>query len=300
MRVTEAQLQNLALRTLSDNRVRLLDAQETAMTGRELDTPSDDPTAAARARLLGALQTENEGYMSNIDYGSLRLQQAEIALSEGSSILVRVKELAIAMSNDTMNAEQRLGAATEVSELRRSLIDLASTKQNDEYVFANVNTTTAPVDNTGAFTYDVDLFSDVREVEIGPAARGEISSSGAHAFAQRAADPNSVDVFQVLDDLATALSTNDVATIRASIDTVDTAHGQMVAERSKVGIRLQRLGIANESVKQARDLYVQLESDIIDADASEAFTRLTLADTALQASISVASKIQGPTLLSVL
>ena len=106
--------------------------------------------------------------MSNIDYGSLRLQQAEIALSEGSSILVRVKELAIAMSNDTMNAEQRLGAATEVSELRQSLIDLASTKQNDEYVFANIEHNDGPRGQHGRVTYDVDLFSDVREVEIDP------------------------------------------------------------------------------------------------------------------------------------
>ena len=119
MRVTESQLQSLALRSLSDGRVRLLDAQEAAMTGRRVDTPSDDPTASARARLLGALQTESEGYLSIVEYGALRLQQAEIALSEGSSILVRVKELAMAMANETMNAEQRAGTATEIDELRR-------------------------------------------------------------------------------------------------------------------------------------------------------------------------------------
>lgn len=300
MRVTESQLQNLALRTLNENRVRLLDAQETAMTGRKIDTPSDDPTGAARARLLRALQTENESYTSNVGYGTLRLQQAEIALSEGSSILVRVKELALAMSSDTMNADQRQSAAIEIDELRRSLIDLAGTKQNDEYVFANVNSTSPPVDPTGTFTYDVDTFADVRTVEIGPSARGEISASGAHAFGQRAADPNSVDVFQVLDDLSTALNTNDVATIRANIDTVDAAHGQMVAERTRVGIRLNRLTIARESVTQATDLYEQLEAGLVDADAAEAFTQLSLADTALQASISVAGKIQGPTLLNTL
>ena len=300
MRVTESQLQSLALRSLSDNRVRLLDAQEEAMTGRRIDSPSDDPTASARARLLGALQTESEGYLSNVEYGELRLQQAEIALSEGTSILVRVKELALAMANETMNAQQRAGTATEVDELRRSLVDLAGTKQGDEFVFANVNSTSAPVDSNGNFTYDVDTFFDVRAVEIGPSARGEISASGAHAFAQRAANPNSVDVFQVLADLSTALNANDPTAIRAEIDNIDQAHNQVVAERSKVGIRLNRLSIARDSAIQARDLYVQLESDLVDADASEAFTKLTLADTALQASIAVASRLQGTTLLNAL
>ncbi|MGB1699647.1 MAG: flagellin, partial [Nannocystaceae bacterium] len=129
---------------------------------------------------------------------------------------------------------------------------------------------------------------------------GEISASGAHAFAQRATDPNSVDVFQVLADLSTALNANDPDAIRAEIDNIDQAHNQVVAERSKVGIRLNRLSIARESAVQARDLYVQLEGDLVDADASEAFTKLTLADTALQASIAVASRLQGTTLLNAL
>jgi len=300
MRVTESQLQSLALRTLSDNRVRLLDAQKTAMTGRRIDTPSDDPTASARARLLGALQTESEGYLSNVEYGELRLRQAEIALSEGSSVLVRVKELALAMANETMSAQQRAGTAIEVDELRRSLIDLAGTKQGDEFVFANVDSTSALVDPAGNFTYDVDTFFDVRDVEIGSSARGEISASGAHAFAQRAVDPNSVDVFKVLEDLSTALTANDPTGVRAQIDNIDQAHNQVVAERSKTGIRLNRLSLAHESAVQAKDLYVLLESDLVDADAAEAFTKLSLADTALQAAIAVASRLQGSTLLNVL
>ncbi len=297
MRVTERQLHTLSLRAVTNSRNGLTEAQNTAMTGVRVETPSDDPAAAARAQVLRSLQSEQAGYERNISFGRLRLESAEQSLAEAGSLLTRVKELAIGMANETLDASQRQLGANEIGALRANMIELANTKQGDEFVFAHVNTRQAPVDPAGNFTYDVNLYDQVRDAEIGANARGEIGSSGSHAFAQRAADPSSVDVFAMLDTLQAAMNANDPDAIRAQIDDIEQAHAQVVAERARVGTRMSRLDSAREAASGANQLYRRLEAELIDADAAEAFSELNLAETSFQAAITVAGRVFGQTLL---
>jgi len=297
MRVTERQLHTLSLRAVTNSRVSLTDAQNTAMTGVRVETPSDDPAAAARAQVLRSLQAEQVGYQRTISTGRLRLESAEQSLAEAGSLLTRAKELAIGMANETLSAGQRQLGANEIGALRANMIELANTRQGDEYVFAHVNTRQAPVDPSGALTYDPNVYDQVREAEIGANARGQIGSSGSHAFAQRTADPSSVDVFAVLQDLENAMNANDPDAIRAEIENIEQAHAQLVSERARVGTRMSRLDSARDAATGADQLYKKLESELIDADAAEAFSELNLAQTSFQAAISVAGRVFGQTLL---
>jgi flagellar hook-associated protein 3 FlgL len=297
MRVTQLQLAEFATLSVTNARARMLASQEIAATGKRVETPSDDPSGATQSRLLNGLLSETGAYTDNIEFGRLRLQRADQALGEATNILTRAKELALQMASGTMTAEQRTLAAQEVDTLRLAIIDLANTRQGEEYIFANVASTTAPVDPSGAFTYDIDTYSSVRVVEIGPTSRGEISGSGANAFGARAADPKSIDVFATLNDLATNLRANDPAAIRTSVDAIDLATSQVIAERSLVGVRENRLDNAAISASQAEALYKSLDSDIVDADAAQAFSELALAQTNMQAAVTVASRMLGPSLL---
>lgn len=299
IRVTQARQNALALLAVTTSRARLQEAQETAMTGVRVAKPSDDPAAAARGRLLGELQSRAASHRTTIDYGTARLQTAEQALAEAGNVLVRARELATAMANDTMSASERAAAATEVLQLRNTMVQLVNTRHGDEYVFANVATHSPPyVDGTG-FGYDVDSFSDVRRAEVGPGATAEIGSSGASAFAQRAADPNSVDVIAALAGLAANLSANDVDGVRSDIDTVSRSFDQVLVERTRVGVRMDQLQRADHAAQQSDTVYSSLRSNLLDADAAEAFSKLSLAETSMQAAVTVASRMLGPSLLDV-
>jgi flagellin-like hook-associated protein FlgL len=203
------------------------------------------------------------------------------------------------MANDTMSASERAAAATEVEQLRNTMVQLINTRHGDEYVFANVATHSTPyVDGTG-FGYDVDGFSEVRRAEVGPGEVAEIGASGATAFAQRTADPNSVDVVAALAGLAANLSSNDVDGVRSDIDTVARSFDQVLAERTRVGVRTDQLRRADEAAEQSDTVYSSLRSDLLDADAAEAFSKLSLAETSMQAAVTVASRMLGPSLLDV-
>lgn len=297
MKITQQQLGRFARGAIRDTRQNVQESQRVAATGQRIEDPSDDPAGSTRARILNSLSSESKTYVSNADFGKLRLEQADQSLSEATNLMIRVKELTLAMANDTVSQDQRKLAAQEIGTLKRSLTDIANTKQNGEYVFAHVNTTQAPVDSNGNFTYDVNLHTSVRRVETGPSSTAEIGSSGSKAFAARTADPTSVDIFALLTQLESDLSTGSSDDIRNHIEQVDKGLEQVVSERTEVGVRMNRIENARTSAMQGVELYRRLESEIMDADAAEAFSQLQLAHTGLQAALSVSARVLGPSLL---
>ncbi len=300
MRITQQQLHRVSLGSLQGARGRLFDLQRQSSSGLRVARPSDDPAAAGRARVLASLVAEQSTYETAASYGLARLQTADAGLAQAANLLVRARELATAMANETVSADQRAAAALEVRQLRAALIDVANTKYDDAYVFANIATDTPVLDANGNFTYDVDTYDGVLEAELGPSNRTEIGASGAHAFARRAAAPTSVEVIDEVDLLAQALEANDPDAVRAQIDQIDLAHRQVTAERARIGTRIQRVQEAREAATTQKALYRELRSDLVDADAIETFSRLQLAETTLQAAVAVAGRILGPSLVDVL
>ncbi len=300
IRVTNSQLFKTALGSVMGARVRLQDAQQAALTGQRVSRPSDAPTAAARARLLDSLDTAADSHATNVSYGMARLQSAESALAGVHDQLQRAKEVALVAANGTYGPDERSAAAAEVAQIRDTVLDMMNTQHLGEYVFAHVDTDVPPYDvAASAFSYDVDTFSDVREVDVGPATLAEIGASGSLAFAARVAAPGSVDVPALLADLETALASNDVDSIRTSIDDINTGFSQVLGERTRVGVRIGRLTQAQQAAEQAQTVYTTLRGELVDADAAEAFSRLTLAETTMQAAVTVASRILGPSMLDV-
>ncbi|MBC8070680.1 MAG: flagellar hook-associated protein FlgL [Deltaproteobacteria bacterium] len=297
MRVTQNRQNAIALQAVTSARARLQNAQQQAMSGERVTKPSDDPAAAARGRLLGELSARAESHRTTVDYSTARLQTAESALNEAGNVLTRARELATSMANGTMSAAERSSAATEIEQLRQGMIDIANTRHGDEYVFANVASRSPPYADGLGFTYDVDSFADVRRAEVGPSQIAEIGASGSNAFAQRAADPGSVNVIAALAGLVTNLTNNDPDAVRSDIDTVTRAFDQTLGERTRVGVRLNQLNRADQAAEQSASVYSSLRSDLIDADAAEAFSRLTLAENSMQAAVTVAARVLGPSLL---
>jgi len=301
IRVTTSQLHRSAFRTVNDTRLRTQEAQEVAMTGRRVNTASDDPAAAARARIMGELKSTAKSHQTSTTYGIARLQTAEDALAEVSNQILRAQEIALSSANETLTGEQRLAYATEVRQIHETVADLINTRHLGEYVFAHVNTNAQVFDSTtGNFTYDVNTYAEVRRAEVGQGQYADIGASASHAFAARTADPRSVDVPAMLAGLEAALVANDPDAIRGTIDSVQSGYDQVVGERTRVGVRVQRLRDAEAAAEQSVTVYTSLESDLVDADAAEAFSNLSMAENSMQAAVTVAARILGPSLLDVL
>jgi hypothetical protein len=68
----------------------------------------------------------------------------ENAVRNSSTILVRIKELALQASSDTMNSEDRTNIASEIEGLQKDLLSLANTTDvNGNFVFGGSRVSTA-------------------------------------------------------------------------------------------------------------------------------------------------------------
>jgi len=95
MRVTDGAVFDSMKRSLVAAKSRAMDAQETASGGVRVSKPSDDPTAAAQARIQHSREALSKAGVSAANQASDRLQAADSALNDANDAISRARQLAI-------------------------------------------------------------------------------------------------------------------------------------------------------------------------------------------------------------
>jgi len=233
---------------------KLSQLQLQAATGKRMNRPSDDPTAispvlSARTQIM----TSNR-YIETIESGLDRLDNAEGYLDGMENTLVRVKEIAIAAVNGSLNQQDLLTYAEEVSQLREVLLDAGNAQVDGKYLFAGFEEKTAPFSLNPAYpaTPPSSSVSPVLyagdngslEFEIAPNELVGVNLAG-NGFLlgdfdnDGATDSGAVDIFSLvtaleealrgnnqpvpmfLPDVAATTTTNGVAGVTAEVQNLD-------------------------------------------------------------------------------
>jgi len=132
-------------------------------------------------------------------------------------------------------------------------------------------------------------------VNIGEGEPFAYSISGEAAFTDKG-DGN-VEIFGILNELKTALETNDPDGIASCLDDLKVASDQISKNISRCGTKMNRLEIAKKSMVDMDMDLAGLISGVEDADVSEIMTRFAMKEIALKASYAAASKIGNLTIL---
>ena len=290
MRVSDLMIMDISRRGLGSARERVNHAQEVALTGLRAKVASDDPIASASARRAQERAARYEAMVRNSREVQGGLEIIDSALGQTSELVSRVAELTLQAANDTYSAADRAATGREIEGVRAALLSLSATTRNGRYVFAGYREDQAPFDNEGEFTGD----RNVREVEISPGLRVPSGLPGGSPFAPE----DGVDMFALLDEMSTALSTNDTATIRTLVSTLDQLSAQITTARGQVGTQL---AVAQQAETFVADL-VQREKDdrtsLIEADQFDAYAGLTQAQAALEKAVTIAAQLPLPDLVS--
>jgi flagellar hook-associated protein 3 FlgL len=181
MRVSNDTLRNVFLNALEVAPRRIVQTQQQVSTGRRVNTPSDDPVAAARIASLDASLKRLDQYRSNATIARNQLGLEESTLAAVIDNLQRVSELAVQGNNATLSNTDRAAIASELRERRAALVGLANTTDADgKYLFSGYSESTRPFTEgaAGAIVYNGDQgqrsvqITDTRVVAIGdPGAR---------------------------------------------------------------------------------------------------------------------------------
>lgn len=182
MRISTNQIFQRGTNSLLEQQAKLSKTQLQLSTGKQVNNPSDDPTAAVRIlQLQHSIDIKNT-YQTNIGYAQAALSNEESALSNSTDLLQRIRELAVQANSGVATNTDLQSIAKEVQQDLNGLIGLANSQDgNGNYLFAGNRTTTQPFSQTsGGFSYAGD--QGQRTIQIGENRKVAISDSGYDVF----------------------------------------------------------------------------------------------------------------------
>jgi flagellar hook-associated protein 3 FlgL len=279
---------SVAVKQMQDVQAKITKTQSQLATGEMTANASDNPDATASIQRLQTAITRQASYAKSLTQADSRLATQETSISGASDALIRIKELSIQASNDTLSPQDRSNISIEIRSLRDQLLSLANARdESGNYVFGGARTGSQPfaADASGRISYAGDQ-SQV-SVAIGEQRQIAVGGVGSQIFSTvvRSVDgvAAGVSFFQSLDDLSRAVKVGDTATIQRGLGEVDT-----MQEGISTGIA--QIGSARNSIDEQKTIVdttnLRLQttlSGIKDTDYTVAATDLQKQMLALQA-----------------
>jgi len=184
MRFSTQSYYNNSISLMLQQQVDLSKIQNQVASGKRVNTPADDPIAAAHILELERSKLENGQYDKNSALARNRLNLEEQAMADTGDLLTRVRTLVVqASSTATLTDNDRRSIATELASRLEQLQDIANRKDGaGEYLFAGFSTLTQPFSGVGSGTVSYAGDQGARLLQVGATQRIADSHSGFDVF----------------------------------------------------------------------------------------------------------------------
>jgi flagellar hook-associated protein 3 FlgL len=291
-RVTQRAIGNTVLAGLQANQKRMASLQEQLSSGKLISKPSDSPTGTASALSIRAEIRANEQYLRNASDGANWLSTIETSLGNAGDDVRRVRDLVLqGMSDGTASTPAARDAiASEVEQLRDSLVHLGNATYLGRPVFGGATASAVAYDSAGTYLGDNTQVTRT----IGRQSVVRVDMTGPEAFGSGA-----TSAFTVLTDIAAHLRTDPIQ-LDSDLGKVDGVLARLHNAVADVGARSSRVSKLSDTAEgRIVDLKTSL-SDIEDIDLPRTVTELSLSNVAYQAALSATSKVIQPSLVDFL
>jgi flagellin len=258
LRTNVASLQ--ANTSLQQTNERLTSSMTKLASGLRINRAGDDAAGLAISEQFKANLKSLEQVKRNANDGVSLIQTAEGALGEVSSILIRMRELAVQASTDTLSPLQRGFLEDELQQLRSEVDRIGATAEfNGLQLLSGSFATTA-----NALTFQVDLGGDItRQIEATIAT----------------VSPTSLGIQGVL--------LSNAGSARSALSVLDNAIQSTSAQRATLGSAQNRLQAAINNISTAFTNMSAANSRIRDVDVAEETAEMTKSQILMQAGVSV-------------
>lgn len=304
MRITQSMMSSAMMSNLQKNYQRLDKYQEQMMTNRRLNRPSDDPVGVSSALHYRAEISSTTQFEENVEDANSWMAFTDSVLTETTSIIQRLSELAVQGGTDTVPSDARNNIAQEVDQLYKQLVSLGNSQFKGKYIFngerVNEKPYTDDPGNTMDQTNKYELDTGEVNYQIGAGIYVSVNLSGDKVFGKYG---DSTSLFKVLDDFKTALadtSASGTTAIQNIIPKLQTCLENVITAQAEVGGKQNRLDFTASRLSDLNLNYVSLQSSTEDADIPSVITELKTAESIYQASLDTMSRIIRPSLVDFL
>jgi len=305
MRITTGMTANNALYNLQKGLNNLNDLNDTVSSGLNVSKPSEDPLSARQ--LLDLQEQVNVGkqYTANITKAKLLLNVTSTALNGMGDVMTQLKTTAGSIANGSSDPTVRSAAVSNLTELKKQLIDYGNTQSGSQYVFGGFSTG-QPFDAAGNFSGTNDVLDiDINQgstvttnVSGGQLLRGGTPPAAVGSGATAGQSP--VDIIGSIDALISSINTNNVSGIQDGIKNMQAAAQQVTSSISSVAGKLTRLENMQTMITNNQNTLEGIYSDKQNVDYAKAGVELSQLNTAYSAALSTTAKINQLSLLDYL
>jgi flagellar hook-associated protein 3 FlgL len=294
------------LSDLNATELRINQANEQLSSGYRVNQPSDDPGAInAILEYQGQIDQVTQ-VQKNLSQATTQANLADSAISSASTMLNTLTSIAAEGANFTSTATSNTVLAKQVQGIEQQLVSVANTTFNGGYVFGGDDPTTAP------YTFNWSVPGGVVQNNTAANTIGITNADGASTvvpaqtaqqiFGAQNADgsPANSNIFQNVWALGQALQNNDQAGIQAAAASLKLSVTQLGQSTTISGNTLDWLQQSTDAATSKLTAFQTQLSNLRDADAAQAATDLTTAETAEQAAVSARGTENIKTLFSYL
>ncbi|MGA3092979.1 MAG: flagellar hook-associated protein FlgL [Terriglobales bacterium] len=261
-------------------------------SGKSVNEPSDNPTAAALLVEDNDQATFTKGYLQGIAAVQGQLSTADSTLSSMQTSLQQALSLGVEAGGGTLSASDQAAIVNQLQGIQSQLVSLANTTYEGNYIFAGTATNTAPYVVDGAAVNYVGN-NDVNEVAIGNGYKLAVNQPGSQLFSS-----SGNNVFQALNNLIQAVKTN--TGIDTAVTSLTSAAGYLSAQSVFYGNATDQTQSETNYLNAAQLQISQQQNTLGGADLAVAATNLSQAQTDNQAALAAISKLSQDNLFNYL
>lgn len=292
MRVTQGMLAANSLKQISNSYNKLETLQNQLSTGKKITRPSDDPVVATKGMAYRSNFSEVNQYKRNLTEAQSWFDSSESGLEQVNSILQRTKELVVQGLNGTNESDDRQAIAREIEQLKLDYMQVGNTQVAGNYIFNGVNVGAPPISENASGIIESNINLDPFSVEVSKGIQLRVNIHPENIFGQGA--------FDLMNNVQTAFEQNDVNSLKDLSTKVDTQLSTLLAERSELGARSNRLELIENRLDSQEITATKMLSNNEDADIEKVITDLTVQESVHRAALGVGAQIIQPTLLDFL
>jgi len=295
IRITNNMLVNDLKRNLNNNMINMDKYQRQLSTGRKINLPSDNPAGLVKSLRLRTNLVESEQYLANINEGINFMETTDAALNNLNSILQRVRELAVNAANGTNDDSARKAIADEIDQLAEQITLIANTTYGTKHIFAGTNVTHPPYQG-GLWTGN----NEALELEIGVGVKLTINLTDDAMKNFFTGDGTVPGVIEYCQNLVTSIRNGNLDEIDAALTTADVLIDKLLAARSTIGAKVNRLELQQSRLESTQISYTSLLAQNEDADMAEVIMNLKMQESVYLASLAAGARIIQPSLVDFL
>ncbi|PMH40987.1 flagellar hook-associated protein 3 [Vibrio sp. 10N.286.49.B3] len=242
-------------------------------SGKQLQSPSDNPLATHYLQNIGQQAQEINQYIDTITLTRNRLEHHEVMIDNSENFIDEAKRGVMEMINGALSPEDRLAKAREINEIENNLLNMVNSRdESGNYTFAGTKSKTQPFfrDSTGSVAYSGDNYQ--RKMRIANHVDMPINDPGNRLFMEI---PNPLGDYapsydlqpasELLVEQATNQNSDDISTYKVTF--VDMANGQFGYQLERNDIIVQAEEFDPQSGIEYQGLNIQLKGPITKGDA---------------------------------